>query len=62
VRRLVGCRRHRRKGKRPKWRPERRRVYNEHRSYNTLKDRVKGEGNRARMVQIGGRDEVRRDG
>jgi hypothetical protein len=37
-------------------------VYNEHRSYNTLKDRVKDEGNRARMVQIGGRDEARRDG
>jgi len=34
----------------------------EHRSYNRLKDRVKGEGNRERIVQIGGRDEERRDG
>ena len=58
----MGCRRHRRKGKPPKWRRKRRSVLNEHKSYNWLKDRVKGEGNRERMVQIGGRDEVRRDG
>lgn len=56
---MVGCSRHRRKGKRPKWRQERGRVYNEHRRYNRLKDRVTGEGNRVRMVQIGERDEVR---
>jgi hypothetical protein len=37
-------------------------VYNEHRRYNRLKDRVTGEGNRVRMVQIGGKDEERGDG